>query len=913
MRHYFRIYTIVFSLLAVSMVAVTPVSGDPLSDAVDWLLANQDASGLWGTDKDTPLRDAAFVIAALANAGESGQAVNNGAAAIFGQQTTTTDYLAHKVLALGPGNSGSTFQLLVDSLLGLANPDGGWGFARGYGSDVLDAGLAMFALGKAGISGITETGGGVSYIKSMQNPDGGWPLVGGEPSGVFYTSLALMGLNAHADNYSVTTEVDDGIAWLETQQNGDGGFGSDGNSNPYETGLALIALSWNDPEGVPAADARTYLESTQSPNGSWNNDAYSTALALLGLYENLGADSRPLGLYPGLNLIGLPLDPLTPTTSTDFCPLLPGCVGVTGWDRSAQDWLTGTFPLGIQDGYFVESSQMSNASVIGSPVESSECTDLQEGLNAISIPNENSSYSASVLMDEITSCTELHKWDAMSQRWQSYTVTRGDTVNGADFAAAPGEAFFARVTVGGEWCTHTNNPVLPDLFVTDGDLILSPNPVTAGQVQSMTARVQNIGDVEVSNPVIQFYQFDPDFGGSPIFSPITIPETVPPGGATGYYGYNLTWGGAGTADIYVKADPDNVIVELNETNNKTFVELVILPPAASSSAPNHIAMDGSGIKPSTDFQMNSALRKSGPAKGVGSVSLSTDSAAVSDVNVHNVTSSSATIVWLTDIETDGCVHFGESSIDENTECAFGYSGGVNYVTLTGLAATTEYVFAVEAGGTIDDNGGSGYSFTTVAIGAGVPSVIFGRVLDDEHDDRLPPPTDKADVFDFAFGAVVSVFLSNGADSSGSLSTVTGWDGTFVLNLGNLKDAATGLPYEYNAGDMVYIIAEGGSRGHTDTTVSLGAGSPQDVGELMLQVPAYVCGDANNSGGVVDIDDIIYIVNYVFTGGPIPEPYEAADANCSGFVDIDDIIFLVNYIFTAGPEPCDTDDDGIPDC
>jgi hypothetical protein len=65
---------------------------------------------------------------------------------------------------------------------------------------------------------------------------------------------------------------------------------------------------------------------------------------------------------------------------------------------------------------------------------------------------------------------------------------------------------------------------------------------------------------------------------------------------------------------------------------------------------------------------------------------------------------------------------------------------------------------------------------------------------------------------------------------------------------------------------------------------------------------YLCGDVNHSGNV-DIDDIIYIVNYVFTGGPAPDPYEIADVNCADSVDIDDIIYLVNYIFTAGPEPC----------
>jgi hypothetical protein len=65
---------------------------------------------------------------------------------------------------------------------------------------------------------------------------------------------------------------------------------------------------------------------------------------------------------------------------------------------------------------------------------------------------------------------------------------------------------------------------------------------------------------------------------------------------------------------------------------------------------------------------------------------------------------------------------------------------------------------------------------------------------------------------------------------------------------------------------------------------------------------YVCGDANTSG-VVDIDDVVYIIGYIFAAGPSPNPIESADVDCSGSVDIDDIMYLVNYIFGGGSEPC----------
>jgi len=72
--------------------------------------------------------------------------------------------------------------------------------------------------------------------------------------------------------------------------------------------------------------------------------------------------------------------------------------------------------------------------------------------------------------------------------------------------------------------------------------------------------------------------------------------------------------------------------------------------------------------------------------------------------------------------------------------------------------------------------------------------------------------------------------------------------------------------------------------------------------------SYICGDVQSSGNV-DIDDVMYLIDYIFTGGPEPQctPIEeCADADLSGNVDIDDIIYLTNYIFLGGPAPCNPD-------
>jgi len=76
--------------------------------------------------------------------------------------------------------------------------------------------------------------------------------------------------------------------------------------------------------------------------------------------------------------------------------------------------------------------------------------------------------------------------------------------------------------------------------------------------------------------------------------------------------------------------------------------------------------------------------------------------------------------------------------------------------------------------------------------------------------------------------------------------------------------------------------------------------------------SYICGDPNGSGDV-DIDDVVYLVNYIFAGGPAPDPLESGDVDCSGNTDIDDVVYLIGFIFSGGPDPCDPDGNQIPDC
>jgi hypothetical protein len=63
------------------------------------------------------------------------------------------------------------------------------------------------------------------------------------------------------------------------------------------------------------------------------------------------------------------------------------------------------------------------------------------------------------------------------------------------------------------------------------------------------------------------------------------------------------------------------------------------------------------------------------------------------------------------------------------------------------------------------------------------------------------------------------------------------------------------------------------------------------------------GDANNDGAV-NVGDAVYIINYVFQGGPPPIPHTtcSGDANGDCNTDVGDAVYIINYVFKNGPPP-----------
>jgi len=65
------------------------------------------------------------------------------------------------------------------------------------------------------------------------------------------------------------------------------------------------------------------------------------------------------------------------------------------------------------------------------------------------------------------------------------------------------------------------------------------------------------------------------------------------------------------------------------------------------------------------------------------------------------------------------------------------------------------------------------------------------------------------------------------------------------------------------------------------------------------------GDIDNSGAPpIDIADLVYLVDFMFNGGPPPMCFDEGDVDASDVepIDIADLVYLVDFMFNSGPAP-----------
>jgi prenyltransferase beta subunit len=275
-----------------------------ITNGLAYLQSTQSPNGYWGDVAEVPYNsfiDTCAVVEALKYLNEIGTAYNSAIQWINTTQVSNNDYLLAKMFVLA--QAGVDVTAIRDYLLSIKNSDGGWGVTEGFESDIKRTALALLALKSASYTDPTVISSALGYLQSSQNPDGGFGFYSGDDNNVYMTAMVVNTFLQYKNSYNLQASINNGVNYLLSNQNPDGGFGN-GVSTVYETALVYQILVRTIYDPIAWAKAEGYLLTTQSADGSWNQDAYSTALSLRALYdaERLRASQiQSVELYKSVN------------------------------------------------------------------------------------------------------------------------------------------------------------------------------------------------------------------------------------------------------------------------------------------------------------------------------------------------------------------------------------------------------------------------------------------------------------------------------------------------------------------------------------------------------------------------------------------------------------------------------------
>ncbi len=130
-----------------------------------------------------------------------------------------------------------------------------------------------------------------------------------------------------------------------------------------------------------------------------------------------------------------------------------------------------------------------------------------------------------------------------------------------------------------------------------------------------------------------------------------------------------------------------------------------------------------------------------------------------------------------------------------------------------------------------------------------------------------------------------------------------WETALVFNRGHrirLAVSSSNYPRFSVNGNTAEPPGPGQPRRKARNTVFFDAARPSQV-IFRVPVTGFVRGDGNGDG-TVDLADAVYMLAYLFAGGPQPACADAGDANDDGILDLSDPISVLAFLFAGGTLP-----------
>ncbi len=181
-------------------------------------------------------------------------------------------------------------------ILAMENLQGGWGTWLGYEGDVLTTASVLRSLWEVGCADAQLYNRIMAFLRKRQASDGSFSMLSDEAGQVYLTAYLVLALKSIDQMIPTTSITEPAINWLMDQKNADGTW----SRGVLDTSMAFLAVA-DRLSGTDVDKIEEYLENNQSPDGAWERDDLTTAVALLALNQikaNITVSSESITIAP---------------------------------------------------------------------------------------------------------------------------------------------------------------------------------------------------------------------------------------------------------------------------------------------------------------------------------------------------------------------------------------------------------------------------------------------------------------------------------------------------------------------------------------------------------------------------------------------------------------------------------------